>query len=134
MNPAVVAVGWAIGWLALLLVAADWPPPIGFLWLVPMLATGAVIVWWRAGIYASADGRGRHWGTAARDGAVTGLGVGLVILALPGVAGRGTDLATAAWVVVFSVLAVVGILNGLGVRALVALGPHRRNRRDRRRH
>ncbi len=127
MNPGVIAVGWATGWLALLIVAADWPPPNGFLWLVPMLATGAVIVWWRAGVYASADGPGRHWGTAARDGAVAGLGVGLVILALPGVAGRAAELETVDWVVFFSVLAMVGILNGLGVRALVALTPRRRN-------
>lgn len=130
MSPAVIAAGWATGWLALLLAAADWPPPIGFLWVVPMVATGAVVVWWRAGVYAAAtaDAPGRFWAGAARDGALAGVGVGLVILALPGVTRRAAGLALVDWIVFFSVLASVGILNGLGVRALVALTPRRRGR------
>jgi hypothetical protein len=129
VNPTVIAAGWAIGWLALLLAAADWPPPIGFLWLLPMVATGAVVVWWRAGVYATAaaDGPGRCWAAAARDGALAGAIVGLVILALPGVAGRATELAFTDWIVFFSVLGAVGALNGLGVRALVGINPRRRD-------
>lgn len=123
MNPAVIAVGWAFGWLALLLTAADWPPPVGFVWLLPMLATGAVIVWWRAQAYRDAYG-GRPlagYGLASRDGILAGLAVGGVLLALPGTATRAAELPAEAWVIFVTGLAVVGMLNGVGVRWLAGL-------------
>lgn len=124
MRPWVIAVGWATSWTALLIAAADWPPPPGFVELVPLIAIGAVVVGWRAGAYAadtSGDVLG-GWMRAARDGVVAGISLALAVLALPGVAERFGALSVAEWAIYVGMFASVGALNGLAVRALVALG------------
>lgn len=48
---AINAVGFFFFWLVVLLAGADRPPPIGFLWLVPVIALSALVVYWRIPTY-----------------------------------------------------------------------------------
>lgn len=65
---------------ALALAAADWPPPVGFLWLEALLATLAVIVYVRVRSRLTSRAQGRRNLPAAFEGLVAGLVSGLILL------------------------------------------------------
>ena len=80
-----IAVAFALAWLVVLLAAADHPPPIGFLGLLPFLVLATALVYWRALVYAGWKGRSRHRSTlrAIAEGALAGLAVSAAIGSLP---------------------------------------------------
>jgi hypothetical protein len=81
----VIAVAFAVAWLLILLAGADHPPPLGFLWLLPMLLVGALLVYWRATAYAMWKSQSRPWrvGRVIAEGMVAGLVVAIVLRAVP---------------------------------------------------
>ena len=101
-------------WLLVLLAGADFPPPLGFIWIVVAVAVCAAIVYWRVPTYIEwcrTRRNGRHW-RVALDGIIAGL-----LIALPfAIGGSGEPSVTmqsldyAIW---FAVLAVMGILNSV---------------------
>jgi hypothetical protein len=116
-------------WLATLYAGADHPPPIGFLWLVPLLVACAVAVYLRVPVYVSwsgSHGRGRILRVLV-EGVSAGFVVGLVVLLFP-----ITEEPTSAnmrledvviWLVV---LASVGAANAVLLYALSSVLPRRR--------
>ena len=113
-------------WLVVLLAGADKPPPIGFLWLVPVIALSAVVVYWRIPTYIL-------WFQTQQPGrllrvAIEGFVAGLVVampFALSGSGEPSVTMQPIAYVVWFSVLGLMGMLNSLtlyGINAVLAKG------------
>jgi len=84
-HPAMIAIAFFVIWISILYAGSDHPPPIGFLWLVPLVFVCAVAVYLRLPVYAS-------WSSSLRpgrirrvllDGIVAGIVVGLIALLLP---------------------------------------------------
>lgn len=76
--------------LATALVGADFPPPLGFLWLFPLVAIGAAAIYFRMPTYAAwvAARRGLGLFRALAEGLAFGLAMGLVAMAIPGTGDR----------------------------------------------
>ena len=118
---AVNAIVFFVFWLLVLLAGADFPPPVGFIWIIFTAAVCAAVVYWRVPTYIDwyrTRRAGRHW-RVLLDGAVAGL-----IIALPFVlTGSGEPSITmrpvdyAIW---FTVLAVMGVLNSVTLYAINA--------------
>lgn len=123
-HPFIFAVAFFVFWMLVLLAGADFPPPRGFLWLVPLTAACALAVYWRIPAYVAwawAREPGRRL-RVVTDGVIAGCVAGLVgmflpfngepsVLALPGIN-------TLIW---FAVLAAMGVFNTLGLYALVCV-------------
>ena len=81
-----VAVGFFVIWLGILLAGADFPPPIGFLWIILLDIVAAGLVYVRVPTYINwFDNRKR--GRLLRvllDGLASGLVFALMTILLPG--------------------------------------------------
>jgi hypothetical protein len=107
-------------WLVVLLAGADKPPPIGFLWLVPVVALSALVVYWRIPTYI-------QWSQTQRPGrllrvALEGFTAGLVVatpFALFG-GGGSTPMPPIAYVGAFVILGTMGMLNSLALYVINA--------------
>jgi len=81
-----VAVGFFVIWLGILLAGADFPPPIGFLWIIFLDIVAACLVYFRVPTYINwFDNRKR--GRLLRvplDGLAIGLFFALMTILLPG--------------------------------------------------
>jgi hypothetical protein len=118
---AINAAGFFFFWLVVLLAGADKPPPIGFLWIVLVLALSAMVVFWRVPTYI-------HWSQTQKPGrilrvAVEGFWAGLVV-ATPFVLFGGGEpsvpmqpIAYLGW---FAILGLMGMLNSLTLYAINA--------------
>jgi len=80
-----IALAFAFAWLIVLLAAADHPPPIGFVGLLPFLVLASALVYWRAIVYASWKARSQPRATrrAIAEGALGGLAFATLIGSLP---------------------------------------------------
>jgi hypothetical protein len=80
-----IALAFALAWLIVLLAAADHPPPIGFVGLLPFLALASALVYWRAIVYASWKARSQPRLTrrAIAEGALGGLALAALLGSLP---------------------------------------------------
>ena len=101
-------------WLVVLLAGADKPPPIGFLWIVLIIAICTAVVYWRVPTYV-------EWGQTQLRGsllrvALEGFLAGLVV-AMPFVfLGSGNPtipMGATAYVVWFVILGLMGMLNSV---------------------
>ena len=111
-------------WRLVLLARDDFPPPLGFIWIVVAVAVCAVVVYWRVPTYikwSRTRRPGRYW-RVVLDGIVAGL-----LIALPFVIGGSGEPSVTMqpldYVIWFAVLAVMGIFNSVtiyGINALVA--------------
>jgi membrane protease YdiL (CAAX protease family) len=125
-TPALIAIAFFAIWIAILYAGSDHPPPVGFLWLVPLVVACAVAVYLRVPVYAS-------WSSSHRPGRIrrvllegiaAGIIVGLIALLFP-FTGEPTiapkrlaDILT--WL---AVLAAVGTANAAVVYALASVWP-----------
>lgn len=103
---------------ALAVAAADWPPPVGFLWLEALLATLAVIVYVRVRSRLMARARGRRCMPAAFEGLIAGLVSGLILLLMRS---PGEPDITPTSVDNLIGFAVIGIIGAVAAQALWAL-------------
>ena len=118
------AIVFFLFWILVLLAGADFPPPLGFIWIVVAVAVCAAVVFWRVPTYidwSRTRRPGRYW-RVVLDGIVAGL-----IVALPFVIGGSGEPSVTMqpldYVIWFAVLAVMGIFNSVaiyGINALVA--------------
>ncbi len=107
-----LALAFSIGWLAILLAGADFPPPRGFLWIVLLDLIAGGCVYFRVPDYL-------HWQSLrlpCRFLRVVGDGIfiGLVFATVPIMVGGGEPSVTPTWIdrgIWFAVLALVGVLN-----------------------
>jgi len=117
-NRAIISVFFAAFWLGVLYAGADHPPPVRFLWLVPLVLICAAVVYWRLPAYASWSGQERPHQICRV--AFDGLLAGLVIAIITSVS-TWLDSTTVSWVdfLIWSgVLGSVGLLNALAVYAI----------------
>ena len=125
MRRWLIASGFFIVWLLVMLAGSDRPPPLGFLWIVAGLvvicvAIGFALPWlWRVREQAGV------WSVLWRTTTLGAL-VGFVLAALFGLGGSGEPSAPpmggidyAIW---FTVLTIVGVINGVivGLVAIIA--------------
>jgi len=80
-----ISAAFALAWLVVLLAAADHPPPVGFLGLLPVLAFAATLVYWRTLVYARWKARSQPRSTlwAFAEGAIAGLAFASAISLVP---------------------------------------------------
>jgi hypothetical protein len=108
------AVVFFIFWLVVLLAGADKPPPIGFLWIVLVVALSALVVYWRIPTYVQwfqtqQPGRLRR---VALEGLMAGLAVATPF-ALLGPGEPSIAMQPIAYVGWFTILGLMGMLNSL---------------------
>ena len=81
-----IAIGFFVIWLGILLAGADFPPPVGFLWVIFLDVVAALLVYIRVPTYITwldnrKKGRFLH---ALLDGFIIGLVFALTTMLLPG--------------------------------------------------
>lgn len=113
-NAGINAAVFFFFWLVVLLAGADKPPPIGFLWIVLVVALSAVVVYLRIPTYID-------WSQTQKPGpllrvALEGFTAGLVVAVPFALFGGGEPpipMQPVAYVGWFAVLALMGTLNSL---------------------
>ena len=119
---AINAIVFFVFWLLVLLAGADKPPPIGFIWIVLTVGICAAVVYWRVPTYidwARTRRVGRYW-RVLLDGAVAGTIIALPF-ALQGSGEPSVTMQPVDYVIWFSVLAGMGILNSVAIYFINAL-------------
>lgn len=125
--PFVVAAGFFILWLDILLAGADHPPPRGFVWAVVLDLIVAAVVYLRAKIYLNWSFSRKRFRVprASLDGLIAGMAVTLILLLGPG----GEPSVQPTWTDHLILLAIVGILGAInaslvyGIVAFFSQGP-----------
>lgn len=114
-----LAVGFSILWLLILLGGADFPPPSGFVWVVFLDQVAGLLVYVRVPTYVrwiKIKKRYRFLRTCA-EGLLVGLGFAFGTMLLPG---SGEPSVTPGWidrVIWFVVVGLVGVVNAIGLYA-----------------
>ena len=116
------AVGFFVFWLLVLLAGADKPPPVGFLWVVLVVALSAMVVYRRIPTYI-------QWSQTQQRGrllrvAMEGLLAGLVVatpFALFGGSEPSVPMQPIAYVGWFAALGFMGVLNSLTLYVINAV-------------
>ena len=109
-------------WFIVLLAGADFPPPVGFLWLVIMIAACASVVYWRVPIYIDwyhAQRPRRIW-RIIFDGIAAGIVVAVPFV-LKGSSEGSITMQPVAYAIWFALLGFVGALNSMGIYFLNTL-------------
>ncbi len=117
MNRYTLAAGFFFFWLVVMLAGADFPPPVGFLYLVFLDLVAAMLVIVRVPTYRtwSAQGkRGRLW-RAFMDGALVGILFAAMTVLLNPVGEPSVQPTLIDRVIWHTVLACVGAANALAV-------------------
>ena len=116
-------------WLLVLLAGADRPPPRAFLWMVPVVALCAALVYWRVPTYIDwyrTRQNGRLW-RVALDGLAAGLVVA-VPFALQGSGEPGVTMQPVDYLIWFAIMGLMGVLNAEALYVINALLARRRDR------
>jgi hypothetical protein len=116
------AIGFFFFWLVVLLAGADKPPPIGFLWIVLVIALSALVVYWRIPTYVqwSQTQQPRRLLRVALEGFVAGLVVAMPF-ALFGAGEPSITRQPIDYVIWFVVLGMMGMLNSLTLYVINAV-------------
>ena len=116
------AIIFFIFWLLVLLAGADKPPPIGFLWIVLVIALSALVVYWRIPTYVqwSQTQQPLRLLRVALEGFVAGLVVALPF-ALRGSGEPSVTMQPIDYVGWFVVLGMMGMLNSLALYVINAV-------------
>jgi hypothetical protein len=115
-----LSITFALAWLVVLLAGADHPPPVGFLGILPFIAFGATLVYWRAIVYAcwKAQSQPRSMLRALAEGAIAGLAFAAAISLLPWVGEPSVRPSAASFVIWLGVASTIGSLSALLVYLL----------------
>jgi hypothetical protein len=116
------AAGFFFFWLVILLAGADKPPPIGFLWIVLVIALSAMVVYWRIPTYVqwSQEKKRSRLLRVALEGFVAGLVVAMPF-ALSGSGEPSITMQPIDYVIWFVVLGMMGMLNSLMLYVINAI-------------
>ncbi len=117
----IIAAGFFVFWMLALFLIADYPPPPGFIWIIPLVAFCAFVVYLRVNSY-------KQWSTSRRKGRfflalLDGLAAGLVLAFLmvlkgPGQGGIKPQLFD--YVFLFFIMSFLGMFNSSIVFAISA--------------
>ena len=128
MRRWLIAGGFFLVWLLVMLAGSDKPPPLGFLWIVAGLVVICVAIGLALPYLWRVRERSGVWSVVWRTTTLGAL-VGFVLAALFGIGGSGEPSAPpmdgidyAIW---FTVLTIVGAVNGV-IAGLVAIIAQRR--------
>ena len=100
-------------WLLILLAGAEFPPPIGFLWIILAIAGCAVVVCWRIPTYIDwyLTQRPGRWPRVILDGLIAGFVIAVLFILSrkgePSVPARRL----ADYALLFAILGLMGVLN-----------------------
>ena len=121
------AIIFFIFWLLVLLAGADKPPPIGFLWIVLVIALSALVVYRRIPTYVrwSQNQQPRRLLRVALEGFVAGLVVAMPF-ALSGSGEPSITMRPIDYVIWFVVLGMMGMLNSLTLYVINAVVARRK--------
>ena len=103
-------------WLIVLLAGADFPPPVGFLFLIIVIGACASVVYWRVPTYIDwvhTQRPRRHWRVI-----LEGIAAGIVVAAPFVLIGSGEGSITmqpVAYTIWFALLGFVGVLNSTAI-------------------
>lgn len=117
----IIAAGFFVFWMLALFLIADFPPPAGFIWLVPLVAFCAFVVYMRVSSYmrwALAGRKGRFF-LALLDGLLAGLVLALlIVLQDPGQGEIQPQLFD--YIFIFVIMIFLGMLNSSIIFAISA--------------
>jgi len=125
-SRALIASAFSAVWISIMYAGSDHPPPVGFLWLVPLVVVCGVAVYRRLPVYASWS-RSQRPGRIQRvllEGIAAGIAVGLIAFLFSFIREyaitpmRILDILT--WL---AVLGAVGTTNAVVVYALASILP-----------
>jgi hypothetical protein len=125
-----VAAGLGVGFFVAIslisLAGADWPPPRRFGWLLLAFAVLAGVLQQRLRCLLTRhqQRQGGGMATAAREGALAGLALGLFLLAIGG-GEPSLPPATSNTILSLSALGITGSLGAIGLWSLALLACHR---------
>jgi hypothetical protein len=119
---AVNAILFFFFWLLVLLAGADFPPPVGFLWLLIVIAACAYVVYWRVPTYIDwvRMQRPRRIWRVILDGIAAGIVVAVPFV-LKGSGEVSITMQPVAYAIWFALLGFVGALNSMGIYFLNTL-------------
>ena len=120
---ALVAVGFFVFWLLVMLAGADFPPPPGFVVIVAIILLCAVVVYWRVPSYVrrQRERRPRRRITAVGDGILAGPIVAAAFMLLPfGGEPSIPPPGPREWAIWCAVLASVGMVNSVAIYVATA--------------
>ena len=106
-------------WLILLLAGADFPPPVGFLWLLIVIAACASVVYWRVPTYIDWERarRPRRLGRVILEGFAAG-----IVVAAPFVLNRSGQPSVTPQLVDYAIwFAIVGLMGAINSTAFYAI-------------
>jgi hypothetical protein len=106
-------------WFIVLLAGADFPPPVGFLWLVIVIAACASVVYWRVPTYIdwAQARRPRRLGRVILEGFAAG-----IVVAAPFVLNRSGQSSVTPQLVDYAIwFAIVGFMGAINSTAIYAI-------------
>jgi hypothetical protein len=123
---ALIAVAFFAIWISILYAGSDHPPLVGFLWLVPLVAVCAIVLYLRLPVYATWSGAHRP-GRIRRvllEGIAAGIVVGLIALLFSSIRESAIAPERIAYILIWlAVFAAVGTANVVAVYALASVWP-----------
>ena len=108
--------------MLILLAGADFPPPVGFLWLVIVVAACAAVVYWRVPTYIDwhrTQRPGRQWRVL-----LEGIAAGIVVavpFALRGIVEPSITAQPVSYAIWFAIVGFMGAINWTVIYAINAL-------------
>jgi hypothetical protein len=108
-----ISAAFFLGWLGILYVGADHPPPPGFLLLVLIDLLAAGLVYWRVPTYKNwaRELKKNRWFLALLEGTAAGLAIAGMVLVFPGTGEPGVQPSFTDYMVWLAVSGVVGATN-----------------------
>lgn len=128
-RAALIAAGFFTIWIGLLLMGADRPPPVGFLWLVPLMAMASWVVYLRALTYIqwAQMGLPSRQIRVVRDGMAMGMVVATIPHLLPGAGQPGVQPTVKDRIIWCTILIAISVANALLIDLFCAItNPRRR--------
>jgi hypothetical protein len=119
-------------WVVILLAGADFPPPVGFLYLVWIVLLCSAVVYWRTLTYVKwQTGQDRlRYLRVMLDGILAGFIAGAILIILPGGGESGVTTRAIDYAIWFAVLALMGVINAVAIYFITVAYVRRKARRE----
>jgi hypothetical protein len=104
-------------WIVILLAGADFPPPVGFIFIAWLVVLCAFVVYWRTLTYIKWTCEKKRWRylRILFDGLIAGVIAGAIVVVVPGGGEPSVTPRPVDYVIWFVILAVMGLINALAI-------------------